>query len=61
MKITIYMKSGNRISLWGVKDYNMHTRGDSVILLELHYRWYARKRLLISTIALGQIEAVVKG
>lgn len=61
MKLTIYLKSGNKIVLPFIKDYNIRNSGDEIISLEIvrHSFWPGQK-LLVKTIALSQIEAITK-
>lgn len=56
--LDIYMKSGNVIRIDRVKDYSFNTNSSGVSKIELTQDSVGRK-LLVSTIDLGQIEAVV--
>jgi hypothetical protein len=57
MTLEIYMRSGNVLVLDGVKDWKTETAGDTVTRLELS--WFnPSRRLVVSTIALGNIEAI---
>ena len=59
MKLVIYMKSGNRITVRGVADYEIQNRGDAIVGMTIQRRWWARgSGLLIKTLALSEIEAV---
>lgn len=60
MKLKIYMKSGNVIPLFGIKNYNFQYRGNTIVGVELHVRRWSRARLIIGTIDMSQIEAVVR-
>lgn len=61
MKLTIYLKSGNKIILPFVKDYKIQTRGDEIIGLEIVRRnIWPGQRLLVSSIALSQVEAITR-
>jgi hypothetical protein len=58
------MKSGNKIVVRGLSDYNIKNQGNAVTAIELkRYRWWPFKSvgLLLSTIDLSQIEAVTRG
>ena len=61
MKLTFYMKSGNRIVLRFVKSYEIKSRGNEITELTIG-RPFGRPgaRLLVGTIALDQIEAVTR-
>lgn len=59
MKLTIYMKSGNVITLRNIKEYEIGNRGDEVVHFKITTGLFCSKRLLVKTIALNQIEAVV--
>lgn len=59
MRLTIYMKSGNRIRLTGVKSYTAKNMGNEIVSLRIAYhRWKISPRLLIQSIDLSQIEAM---
>ena len=62
MKLTLYMKSGNVITQRRVKTYDVGSRGDEIVSLKVRYhKWFPpRAKILISSIALGQIECIVK-
>lgn len=58
------MKSGNVIQLKGIKGYNIEYSGDDIRSLRLiHYGWLLkpRRRLIVPTINLSQIEAITRG
>jgi hypothetical protein len=56
-RVTIYMKSGNRIVLDDDDAYTFAYQGDTLVKAALTTR-RARTKLLINTINLEQIEAV---
>lgn len=63
MKLNIYMKSGNVITTHGVKAWEVKERADAIVSLTIKYSWFAnhvycREQLIITSIALGQIEAI---
>lgn len=61
MKLTVYLKSGNKIVLPFVKDYKIQNRGDEIITLEIVRRnFWPGRRLLVQTISLSQIEAITR-
>lgn len=66
MKLTIYMKSGNAIVTTGVKEYEIENKGNEIVGLKLVYlpelvlKATFRKKLLVKTVDLSQIEAVVR-
>lgn len=59
MKLNIYMKSGNVIRLRGILKWETSTNDDGVsrLFIERRKRFFGEK-LVISTIDLGQIEAI---
>lgn len=62
MKITIYMKSGNKIVLPFIKKYDFEYEGDEITKLSIARRklWPGEK-LEVKSIALSQIEAITEG
>lgn len=61
MKLNIYMKSGNIITVGGVKEYKVINKGDEIIHLTIEQRPYMKffaDKLLVNSINLSQIEAV---
>lgn len=58
--LDIFMKSGNVIEIDDVIKYSIDTIGDEAVRLEIFYHARSKRRLLIKTIALSQIEAVVR-
>jgi len=59
MKINIYMKSGNKINLRGVKKWEFESKGEHVTKLYIQRHWWAwGEKLIVTTINLSQIEAV---
>lgn len=61
--LNIYMKSGNRLRLRGVKNWKFDTRGNEVVGITIERsrfaKWFgAGERLIVSTIDMSQIEAV---
>ena len=59
MKLVIYMKSGNRITVRGVKGYEVQNLGDEIRSITIQKSWWSRRSgLLIKTLALSQIEAI---
>lgn len=58
MKVTIYMKSGNKLVQRGVKEYSVKHVGDDITGLSVKVHFWARLRVLVGTVALSQIEAV---
>jgi len=64
MKLTIYMKSGNVITVRGIKDWEI--RFDNNGVNSLHIRRYSlpfmapKARLIMGSVDLSQIEAIVK-
>ena len=66
MTLNVYMKSGNKIKLGGIKDYEFKMQGGEVMEMSLvmHPRlWFPwrRERVLAKTLDLSQIEAVTVG
>lgn len=60
MKITIYLKSGSRITQRGLKSWNLKMQGNTVVAMSLGWhRWWVGPRLVVPTIDMSQIEAVV--
>lgn len=64
MRLTIYMKSGNKIRLRGVKAFLIDARGNEVVRITLRMypfeSWFFGERLILSTLDLRQVEAVTK-
>lgn len=63
MELEIYMKSGNVIKIDRVDDWSVEADGDSVVNLSIvqNKSFFGKTRkLLMSTIALSQIEAIVR-
>lgn len=58
--LRIFMRSGNVIEIDGVTDYTIRNEGDEISSLRVAQKPKASRRLLVSTIALTQIEAVVR-
>jgi len=61
MKLNIYMKSGNKITMGNVKNYEIGNSGNEItkIFIERGSFWGGGgERLLVKTIDLSQIEAV---
>ena len=58
MKVFIYMKSGNVIDIDGVEDFKIKYCGDEITSLTISVNKDARKRLVVQSIALSQIEAI---
>ena len=60
LKLVIYMKSGNKITVHGVAKYEINNRGDDIIgmTIEKFWWWQHGSGLLIKTLSLSQIEAV---
>lgn len=59
MKLTIYMKSGNKIVLRNVEEYEFQNRGNEIVGIRIQRRsWMPGSRILAQTVALDQIEAV---
>lgn len=59
MKLVIYMKSGNKITVRGVAKYEIQNRGDNIVGVMIEKRWWwLGSGLLVKTLALSQIEAV---
>lgn len=59
MKLTLYMKSGNKIVQRGVKAYEVRFRGNEITQLMIKLRWLRiGPTLLVGSVALDQIEAV---
>lgn len=61
MTLHIYMKSGNIITCNWVKDWKLRYQGNEILALSIKYRWFAKPKLIIASLALDQIEAIVKG
>jgi hypothetical protein len=59
MKLEIYMKSGNIIELDSIVDYEFET-GVGVTKLKLTWDPKAKRKLLVTTLTLEQIEAVCR-
>lgn len=59
MKLNIYMKSGNIIRLRGILEWKTTTNDDGVssLFIRRRKRFFGEK-LVVSTIALSQIEAI---
>jgi hypothetical protein len=62
MKLNIFMKSGNKIEVYGVKNWEIKYSGDVITGLSIAYRFFSLKsdRLIIGSIALSQIEAITR-
>ena len=62
MKLNIFMKSGNKIEVYGVKNWEIKYAGDVITKLSIDYRWLSLKsdRLIVGSIALSQIEAITR-
>ena len=59
MKLMIYMKSGNVITVRGVSKYTIRNRGDEIVGITFEKNWWCQGTgLLLNTLALSQIEAV---
>lgn len=65
MIINVYMKSGNRLRLRGVKSWKVDSRGNEVVGLSItpsrFAKWWGVEQAIVSTIDLSQIEAVTVG
>lgn len=62
--MVIYMRSGNKIKLRGVKEWSVTNAGNKVNRLHIVRTSWAglfTQRLVVSTIDLSQIEAVTVG
>ena len=57
--LTFYMKSGNSIVIDGVTEWSIKTSGGSVTSVTLTQR-HDKRKLILSTLNLDQIEAVVE-
>jgi hypothetical protein len=60
MILEIFMRSGNKIVIDGVSEYKIKNSGDEITGLTLTQDEHATRLLLVKTIALSQIEAVVR-
>lgn len=60
MKLKIYMKSGNIVTQGGVKDYKIYYEGNEVKQLSIDLYWWGRRRLIMSSLDLSQIEAITR-
>lgn len=58
--LTLYMKSGNRIEIDRISEYEFRSEGDRIVGIRLVQSLKAKNRLLVKTIALDQIEAVTR-
>lgn len=60
--ITLFMKSGNRIKLHGIKEVEVKTEGNLVTQLRIERHKLARilrlERVMVTSIDLSQIEAI---
>jgi len=60
MKLTFYLKSGNKIVLRNVKEYVFKTNGNEIVGVSIKRGpWPMCPRLLVNTLDLSQVEAVV--
>lgn len=60
MKLKIYMKSGNVITQSGVSDYQIAYEGNEIKRLSIDLYWWGRRRLIMSSLDLSQIEAITR-
>lgn len=64
MKCKIYMKSGNNISICGVKDITIQNNGNQIVGIQFEYTWFRKNfywlysRIFVSALNLEQIEAI---
>ena len=61
--LRIFMKSGNVVTLRGIKDWKIQTTGNRITRLEITRRRYAvlfYARPIMSSIDLSQIEAITE-
>ena len=65
MKLTFYMKSGNVIEQRGVKDWELRSDpAGGINYISITYfkdLFLPRKRLIITSLDLTQVEAIVRG
>lgn len=61
MKINIFMKSGNVITLTRVKTWAIKYNCNNIVSLSISYhRWFQKERLIIESIDLKSVEAITK-
>lgn len=64
MKLTIYMKSGNVITVRGVKAWNGQYSGNTITKLQIVRYWIPfmapKAKLIMGSVDLSQIEAIVE-
>lgn len=61
MKATLYMQSGHKAVLWGLKDLTWKYQGDDIVSLNAEYRWYRRffpSCVSIPSICLSRVEFI---
>lgn len=66
MKHTIYMKSGNRLVLSGIKNIKISYKGNEITAINIELSFIGRwlnfgERLFVASIDMYQIEAITKG
>lgn len=59
MNLEIYMKSGNMIELDCVETYEFKNNLEGMKMFALRQHKYAKKKLLVGTIDLSQVESIV--
>lgn len=64
MKVSIHMRSGNVITMRGIKNWEIRTNGNEVVGITLERNWLGRAvfpRLVVKSLNLQQIDAVLVG
>jgi hypothetical protein len=60
--LNIYMKSGNKIRVPFIKDWEIRREGNSIVYLEIQRSWLSNifpgERVIVSSINLSQIECI---
>lgn len=54
----IHMKSGKTIKVDGIKNYTINYTGNEITGLKLEYAYTAKRRLIVQSLALDQVEAI---
>jgi hypothetical protein len=57
MTLEVYMKSGNVLVLDRIKKYEVSSRGDTIVRLELSWK-RPERQLIVTSIDLSNIEAI---
>ncbi len=60
MKVNFYMKSGNKISVTGIKDLDFKYKGNEITSISVVFRRFrtGKSKIIVASLNLSQIEAI---